>query len=218
MSSRTPSSLTWLARKRARLSGQLEARQKELEKLLIRQQDLAREIDRFGTLVAAVDATIRLHHVHLEPSDIASVRPHQSPKFGYGSLTRALLSNFRANPGKWFSTGELVTVVCASNNLVEDNYDPGRMRRLVRKRLRALAARQIVARPSNWIRGEQEQKWRLHGDAGICGKADEANLSCQQTTKVQLSRPMVALPVTTPPIGFAHLQATQQELRHSSAL
>lgn len=166
MSSKTPSSLKWLASKRSRLDGKRIAYQNELAELSARVLWLQGQIDKATGLISAVDATIGLHEVQIEPSDIQSVRPSKKALFPRGSVGRSVLSFLRRHPDQWFSTGELVAVLCEAGRVSQVDYDAESLRRLLRSRLRAMAVQKILERhderPSN-----SEQRWRLYRQLAI---------------------------------------------------
>lgn len=160
MSSKTPSSLKWLVGKRSRLAGKLTAYQQELVEVEERQLWLQSEIERSAGLIAALDSTIGLHEIQIEPSNIRSTRPTRKALFGLGTITRSVLAFLRSHPDQWFSTGELVSALCAAERVSQTDYDAEFLRRLLRRRLRAMAANKVLERPEERT-GNSEQRWRL---------------------------------------------------------
>lgn len=160
MSSKTPSSLKWLAGKRSRLAGKLTAYQLELVEVEERQLWLRNEIEKTAGLIAAVDSTIGLHEIQIEPSDIRPTRPRRKALFAHGMVSRSVLSFLHAHPEHWFSTSELMDVLCGAAKIFRTDYDPDFLRRLLRRRLRAMAARKILERHGERI-SNTEQRWRL---------------------------------------------------------
>lgn len=121
---------------------------------------LRSNIDKTAGLIVAVDSTIGLHEIQIDPSDIQPTRPSRKSQFRRGVVTRSVLALLRLHPDQWFSTGDLVSALCVAKNVSQTDYDAEFLRRLLRRRLRAMAAMKILERPEERM-GNSEQRWRL---------------------------------------------------------
>jgi hypothetical protein len=90
---RTPPSMAWLIRERAKLKGMIERRQKQLE-------DLPREIVAIQARLDALDAVIPLHEVKVDPQVIKGTKPKKKSLLPYGVLTRVIYRVLREAGGQ----------------------------------------------------------------------------------------------------------------------
>jgi hypothetical protein len=166
MTWRTPPSLKWLITKRSRLSGALLKLDDERAKL----RDKIASLDcRAGVLLkqlAALDETIGLHEIPMDPEDIRPVRPHGRARLlPHGQLSRIIFTELRL-AGDWLSTTEVVARIL--QHLPERERFPLKpIRHCVRKRLRTLARKRLLDRHTDGISaadvtdGNSEAYWRL---------------------------------------------------------
>ena len=168
MTWRTPPALKWLITKRSRLSGALLKLDDERAKL----RDKIVSLDcRSGALLkqlAALDETIGLHEIPVNPEDIRPVRPHTRARLlPYGQLNRIIFTELRL-AGDWLSTTEVVARIL--RYLPErERFPLEPIRHCVRKRLRALASKGLLDRHTDGISAVgvnedgREAYWRLTG-------------------------------------------------------
>lgn len=166
MTWRTPSALKWLITKRSRLSGALLKLDDERAKL----HDRIASLDcRAGALLkqlAALDQTIGLHEIPMDPQNIRPVRPHARARLlPYGQLSRIIFTELRL-AGGWLSTTEVVARILW--HLPErERFPVEPIRHCVRKRLRTLARKGLLDRHTNGISaigvndGSSETYWRF---------------------------------------------------------
>lgn len=85
---RTPESLTWLIRKRQSISSSIV----RLEKLLA---NAPSELAKHREDLAAIDKTMKMHRIQVDPATIQPVRRKTKSPFAYGELARNILSFMR---------------------------------------------------------------------------------------------------------------------------
>lgn len=88
---RTPASMAWLIRERARLQGRIEKIRKEME-------TRAADLVRLETRLCSLDDVFQLHEVVVEPKSIAGTRTKRAPLAPYGVMRRYLLASLRDAP------------------------------------------------------------------------------------------------------------------------
>lgn len=168
MSWRTPPSLKWLITKRSRLSGELERRLPELESLRIDFEKANARVNWLREQLAALDQTFQLHDIQIDPTEIASVSPHQNarlfPSGQMGRHIRRILAE--RDGGEWTTTPEVTRKIMESLGLSEVDSVYRSVRRAVRNRLQSLMRageieRIIGACTSKDAPGEDQSRWRL---------------------------------------------------------
>lgn len=137
--------------------------------------------------------TIGLHEIQIDPSDIQSTRPSRKPLFGHGMVTRSVLALLRSHPDQWFSTGELVGALCAAEKVSQADYDAEFLRRLLRRRLRAMVAMKVLERPEERT-GNSEQRWRLSRQFAGRSVQKEAEASSRRSTEAIPNSPLRLCP------------------------
>lgn len=164
MAWRTPSSLKWLILKRSSIAGELQQLEAEYVRVGQRQEYLSNRISEARFNLSAIDSTLALHEIQIEPSEIASTRPQGARLLPYGKLGQLLLRSLRGQP-EWRSTSEIVyEVVRLAEHLEEQDCD--RIRPLIRRRLHKLVKSGKVERYTSPDKpklrnGEDEALWRL---------------------------------------------------------
>lgn len=78
---RSPSSLTWLIRRRAELRGAIDYIDKQLESLPQQRREHVKSLK-------ALDQVFPLHEVKVEPKKITGIQPRRPALFPHGALTR----------------------------------------------------------------------------------------------------------------------------------
>lgn len=180
MTSKTPSSLKWLLDKRSRLSGSLEQCTSELASTETRHGELTKELARLQQLLRALDQTIGLHEIRVDPKLISDTRTKQPALFGHGKITKIVLQSLRREPGRWTTTGELVVSICTQAQVDQQSFDQVYLRRLIRRRLQSMCKCGLLERSGR--AKNEEQRWRLRTSqfqgCGPCAPdiAEEARL------------------------------------------
>lgn len=97
---RTPPSMAWLIRERAKLKGMIERRQKQME-------DLPREIVELQSKLDALDAVIPLHEVKVDPKIIKGTRAKRKALGPHGLMTRVIYEVLKKAAGAPVFTSEI---------------------------------------------------------------------------------------------------------------
>lgn len=96
--------------------------------------------------LVAIDHTLGLHEISIEPTDIAPVVPHRRRSlFPSGELTRTLLHILRTNDD-WLSTSEITTHVVEKLSAGTGAVDLPYVHHAVRRRLRTMLQRNLIQR------------------------------------------------------------------------
>ncbi|WP_233840940.1 hypothetical protein [Dyella sp. 2HG41-7] len=142
---RTPSSLKWLINKRSRFSGALVKLEKTRDELVSKIQELENKASAIRSKLAALDETIRLHEIVIEPTDIRPVKPQSNTYLvPFGQLGRSILKVLREHDG-WMTTNEIIRRISHLSEHFQV-WDAEYVRRSVRCRLRQLATKGILER------------------------------------------------------------------------
>lgn len=157
MSTRIPSSLKWLATKRARLAGELKKAELALLKIEITQQ----EIDILKADLRGIDRTILLHDIAINPKNIPTISTQTaSRKFKHGAITKAIYSALRRAGSESLTTTQITAAVAKASSTKLDHIDLFELRYGVRKLLRKRCAEGKVERLHPAKTGV-EGRWRL---------------------------------------------------------
>ena len=93
MAGKIPSSLKWLIKKHARLSGEMAKVKKALSKV----QHLVDRLNELETSLDAVNNALKLHEIQIDTQNIKPIRPHKARlKFGHGEINNLILSYLRS--------------------------------------------------------------------------------------------------------------------------
>lgn len=156
---RTPPSLKWLITKRARLVGEikkvLNARERDIDKLMLEMSHLSSRIaeinaqrgkteasaNQFLAILQAdlnaIDATIRLHEIGIDPSLIPPVKTQEAGRLiPYGEITRLTFEALRLANGQSRTTTEIALYVLQQSGLELELADFQDFRYSVRQRLK----------------------------------------------------------------------------------
>jgi hypothetical protein len=123
MSYRVPPALSWLAKKRAHLAGELQRLENQLDGFL-NEQIKARQHQEpvIATLahdLRAVDAVFALHEIQVDPESIAPVRPKTARKvIAWGKITRGINRYLATLNGAVASTREVAILRQDSSNSI----------------------------------------------------------------------------------------------------
>lgn len=144
MTVRIPASLKWLINRRARLQGEIQKAQTRLrEKIELEQlhvEALIRDLE-------AIDQTIRLHEIPLDPNIIPPVKTRDVGRlFEHGHVTRSIFQALRQAGGESLSTTQLALYLRAHVNEPFSMPEFAILRCSVRKRLETLQRQGKVKR------------------------------------------------------------------------
>lgn len=155
---RTPPSLAWLIREKARVRGRLE----RLEKAL---SALPAEIAQVQAEIAALDAVIPRHEVKIDPQAIQGVKTIRPPVLPYGVMTRRILEALRNSKGKPLYSTEIALSVARSEGLDLDAVRKSYLVNRVSRRLKKLGSDGFVLRHHDVAVGNNaEGMWSLPVD------------------------------------------------------
>ena len=111
MANRIPSSLKWLVDKRRRIHSEIIFLEEKVSKRIAAQQ--ARLL-KLGADLQAVDATIQLHEILIDPSKITPVRVYRDRSdFKYGEMTRLIYSFLAEAQSTGLTTNQVADLMIA---------------------------------------------------------------------------------------------------------
>lgn len=127
---RTPSSMAWLIRQKAKLLGRVAKN----EKILL---DLPLQIEAMKAEIAALDLVIPIHEVKVDPNAIKGKRTKSKPVFPYGVLSRGIYERLRLANGQPVTSLEIAIHIANAQKIPLKRA--GALKNAVGHRLRALA-------------------------------------------------------------------------------
>lgn len=133
MPGRTPCSLKWLIDKQTRLAGQIQRKKEMLERARIVVTHHRTDIARLNHDLAAIETAMGLHELQINPTDLASIRPHYTPRLlRYGQMSRIIRRTLAKAPERTASTSDILRAVLVAlpRPLI------GNQLKLLKKRLR----------------------------------------------------------------------------------
>ena len=153
---RTPSSMAWLIKQRARISGKIEKFEKE-------QSEIPGRIETLRAYLESLDGVFPLHDVLVDPGLIAPKKGKRQPVTPYGAMTRSIyecLREGKAN-GPMFTT-EIAMYVARACSVQLDSQTRNYLIHRVGRRLQAMAFqgeldRHHLVDPGN----TEEGRWSL---------------------------------------------------------
>lgn len=162
MTTRIPPSLKWLINKRARLQGDIAKAEKELTELIKLKQ---RDIQAIRNNLAAVDNTIRMHEIPIDPTLIRPICGATKKRlFPYGGLTNLVLSCVsKAHPCS-ITTTEISVLIAENVNIDPQGEFFLELRTSVRHRLKNMCVDGWVERTHS-VKANQEGSWQLGAKA-----------------------------------------------------
>ena len=136
MTSRIPAALKWLVEKRKRIDGKIIKTEKEIEDFVSEKQAL---INKLKQDLEALDHTIGLHEINVNPKKIKPVQPYKrNGHFNHGQLTR-LIYKCLSNSDKGRSIDQVTEYLMFNENLeIDTPEDFAYLRMSVRYRLKGL--------------------------------------------------------------------------------
>jgi hypothetical protein len=174
---RTPSSLAWLVAKRMHLAGEI----KRLRKLLA---EGPAEIDRLAAKLAALDETIRMHEIPVDPDSLPPrQRRVKKLKLPHGALVTVIWTVLRESGNQPLPTNRFVQAVIFEHQIPVDKEIMRALRRMVINALNDLVRKGRLV-PLHPKATNQEGSWILSSDG-----------------ELKAPRPMSSLRVSEPPAG-----------------
>ena len=173
MTYRIPPSLYWLTKKRARLKADLDFTEKAAKDLLVKQEAARKQIAAQKVVLErdlqAIDRTICMHEIPIDPSKIRSVRPHRTKRIaGHGAMTRAIFRYLWNLGGASACTKDIAVFVAVSIKMDPDDERFPLLRYRVRQRLKDLVAEHRIIRVQS-AANRGEGRWAIAGEAQTTG-------------------------------------------------
>lgn len=168
MSIRTPPSLVWLIKKRARLNGKIQKASKAIERLEKLESDRAN----WQADLIAIDRALAMHDIQVDVECIPSVAPIEKRILAYGEVSRALLRFLRESGGQPLSTDTLAMMLMecgavpkkSTEDPIASEITYRRFRESVHNRLKNLAKDNEIER-APCEKGSRVTRWLLITDA-----------------------------------------------------
>lgn len=187
----TPHGLSWLIRQRKRIAGQIRGIENQLRELPARLESLSARLRELQEQLAAVDMTISLREIQVDPTKIRPGRINEERLVPYGHLARTMLNHLQDSDGPQTTT-ELSMAVAKAHDIALNRTTQGQVRRTVITRLNSLRKRGLVT--GVVIDGANGEKaWSL-------------------TTRAGSPLPMMARPVASPPKRFRSPEGAPQQV------
>lgn len=151
---RVPPSLNWLLDNRRRIAGQIQKIEAKIEafshkyaraKMIVDQHDihLPRVIRALKSDLVALDQTISLHEIEVDPEVIPPLR-EQVRRVRYGNMTPAIYDCFSLAPRDWVTTNEVTSFVTSKRYPNIRDYEFPEYRDAVRRHLKSMLKRGLV--------------------------------------------------------------------------
>lgn len=161
MRTQIPSSLKWLAEKRARAASDLKKAQVAYRESEIQSKAISIQIAQLKEDVKALDRALRMHEVIVEGSEIPDIAGRKRVlMFPHGVVTRLIITYLKKPNEKWSGTNEIVSFVAAHapNAITKSEYPEFRL--AIRWRLKGMVRQGRIERnPTRRLNGQTH--WRL---------------------------------------------------------
>lgn len=152
---RTPQSMAWLIRERAKLKGLIERRQRQLD-------ELPREILELQTKLNALDLIIPLHEVKVDPQVIKGTRPREKSLAPFGVMTSVIYRVLKEAKGEPRSSSEIALEFMREIGMPVTRANRVHATERVRRRLKAMSHAGSVERHHDlYVRDNSEGLWSL---------------------------------------------------------
>lgn len=138
MRTRIPTSLKWLAEKRARIASEVKQLEKRLKTFPAEIAAVEKALSAFRNDLGALDRVLALHEIRIDPETIPAI--HSGKKalpLAHGHMTKLIHSYLRPRKANWSSTTEIATFVWVKSGSPGDMSAEFRLK--VRHRLKCLA-------------------------------------------------------------------------------
>lgn len=174
---RVPPSLNWLLDNRRRIDGQIQKIEEKLAKfakkytkakIIVDQHDihLPRVMRALKADLKALDQTISLHQLAIDPASIPPIRERRPSRFG--NMTSAIYECFSSAPRDWLTTNEIAAFVTSRRYPDIRDYEFPAYRNAVAQHLRGLLKRgQVEQAPAKGL-GKQSL-WRCKNPRVVTG-------------------------------------------------
>lgn len=160
MTTRIPSSLKWLALKRARAADDIQRLETRREILLTEQTEIEALLAIRRQDQEALDRVIATHEVPIDPSDIPRIRFQQGKRpFRYGQMTKLIFTYLRTRTPEWSTTTEIATFLWTKLEYGAVDYPP-EFHTAIRHRLKHLVQKGRLERTLGAVR-HADATWRL---------------------------------------------------------
>jgi hypothetical protein len=155
-----PSSLKWLANKRARTAHNLELHKQRLEIINAEIVNLEPLIQSLQADLDAIDRTISLHEIQLNPKKIPNIQSKPRQKgLAHGEITKHIFSYLKSQGEKWSTTNHIAAYVWRVVGF-SGEYDP-EFRLAIRYRLRDQVRANKIERSKKRATRNDHVQWRV---------------------------------------------------------
>ena len=138
MRTRIPTSLKWLASKRARLASEITQLKSRLKAVPAEISAIEAALETLKADVRALDRVIAFHNIPIDPNAIPDIRSsRKTHSFAYGHHTRLIQTYLRTRKGNWNSTTEIASFVWLKSGI--EGEMSGEFRTKMRHTLKRLA-------------------------------------------------------------------------------
>jgi hypothetical protein len=160
MSIKIPSSLKWLANKRARTAHNLELHKQRLDIINAEIVELEPLLQSLQADLDAIDRTISMHEIRLNPEKIPNIRsmPRNS-SLAKKNITKHIFSYLKSQGEQWSSTGHIASYVWQAAGFPGE-YDP-EFRLAIRYRLRDQVRINKIERTKKRATRNDHVQWRV---------------------------------------------------------
>lgn len=155
-----PSSLKWLANKRARTAHILELHRQRLDVINAEIVDLEPLLQSLQADLDAIDRTISMHEIQLNPEKIPNIQSKPRKQgLAHGGITKLIFSFLRAQGEQWSSTSQISENVWRAAGF-SGEYD-SEFRLAIRYRLRDQVRANKIERTKKRATRNDHVQWRV---------------------------------------------------------
>ncbi|NQD37657.1 hypothetical protein HPT27_11530 [Permianibacter sp. IMCC34836] len=167
MKIRTPTTLCWLLDKRARLAGKITYIEEKLQNFA----SLSEKVDRLRQDLLAIDHTISLYEIPVDPTQVPSIKPLPNARaLPWGRMTRAIYRCLATDKTRAFSALEIATFVMRNEDVTFSAEGFIHFRMAIRRRLKSLLYAGKVTRLQT-ANGRRSAYWQFK-DIDQCDKPE----------------------------------------------
>jgi hypothetical protein len=160
MQIKIPSSLKWLANKRARTAYKLELFRRRLDVLKSETVDIESSVQSIQADLDAIDRTISMHEIQLNPEKIPFIQ--SKPRllnFANKNLTKLMVSYLKSQGNQWSPTNQIVAHVWQAAGFPGE-FDP-EFRLAIRHRLKDHVRANKIERTKQRSTRKEQVQWRI---------------------------------------------------------
>lgn len=159
MQIKIPSSLKWLVNKRARTANELELHRRHLDVINAEILDLEPLIQSMQADLDAIDRTISMHEIQLNPEKIPNIRSKpRHTSFANKDITKLMFSYLRFQGELWSPTSQIAAYVWRAAGFPGE-YSP-EFRLAIRYRLRDQVRANKIERTMTRSTRKDQVQWR----------------------------------------------------------